>query len=159
MGWAWPQAPGLECRHLRNRANAVPWPGPESGRKSPPLSSSSLPLGLLSLFLDSRAAGMLGSRPGPRGARIPAGGVLENTRPLSCRMRSCRVLAPLKKKETGHRVCALPSGRLQNNSISRNNNWDLRGALCGKLGHLAPFFPSRLPPRHCPVAQQLVTLN
>lgn len=50
-------------------------------------------------------------------------------------------------------------GRLQNNSISRNNNWDLRGALCGKLGHLAPFFPSRLPPRHCPGAQQLVTLN
>lgn len=99
-GWAWPQATGLDCTHRWNRASAVPGPGPGSEKKPPaPLlqPSASGPPVPLRRFSGSRGA----PRPGLRGARIQAGGVLKNTRPLSYRTpsgESALSLFPSKKK-------------------------------------------------------------
>lgn len=95
--------PGWSAGTGRNeQAQCLGW-GPESGGSRQPLlqpsaSGPPVPLGRF-----SRAAGMLGSQPGLRGAGIPAGGVLKNTGALlqNTRWGECRVLVPLKKKETG----------------------------------------------------------
>lgn len=78
-----------------------------------------------------------------RGARSSSGWFVGHQAPL---LPNTLSLVPVRRRklptESAHSLQGLVS---RNNLNSTHNNQHLRGTLCGKLGHLAPFLPSRLP--------------